>query len=276
MARAEAKTDKQRDLFAIRSILFLPASNPRAIAKAREAGADLVVLDLEDAVKPADRAAARKAAVEAVASDWPMPVAIRINGVGTEWHSLDLDTVGRSEADLVVVPRAISAHLMREVADVVRKPVLAMIETAAGVLAAAEIARDCAGLVAGTNDLRADLRLPLDATREPISASLQLIVLAARAAGIAAFDGVFNSLDDPDGFLEEAKEGRRLGFDGKSLIHPNQIAPCHRAFAPGAAEIERAKALIAAFDGGAERFGNEMIERMHVEAAKRVLERAQG
>jgi citrate lyase subunit beta/citryl-CoA lyase len=276
MMQAEAKNNGTVDLLAIRSILFLPASNPRAISKAREAGSDLVVFDLEDAVKPANKAAARKAAIEAVAESWPMPVAIRINGVGSEWHSLDLDAVGRSTADLVVVPRAISAHLMREVADVVRKPVLAMVETAAGVLAAAEIARDCAGLIAGTNDLRADLRLPLGSTREPISASLQMIVLAARAAGIAAFDGVFNSLDDADGFLKEAEDGRRLGFDGKSLIHPDQIALCHRAFAPAAAEVERAKALVAAFDGGAERFGNEMIERMHVEAAKRVLERAQG
>jgi citrate lyase subunit beta/citryl-CoA lyase len=149
-----------------------------------------------------------------------------------------------------------------------------MIETAAGVLAAAEIAGACAGLIAGTNDLRADLRLPLDAGREPISASLQMIVLAARAAGVAAFDGVFNSLEDDDGFLREAEEGRRLGFDGKSLIHPSQIAPCHQAFAPSAAEIDRARALVDAFQGGAERFGNEMIERMHVEAAQRVLDRA--
>ena len=274
MTQAEAKKDRTTDLFAVRSLLFLPASNPRAIAKAREAGSDVVVLDLEDAVKQDDKNAARKAAVEAAAGDWPTPVAIRINGVGTRWHSLDLDAVARSKADLVVVPRAISGHLIHGIAEVVNKPVLAMIETAAGVLAAAEIARTCAGLIAGTNDLRADLRLPLDATREPISASLQMIVLAARAAGIAAYDGVFNSLEDADGFLQEAREGRRLGFDGKSLIHPNQIEPCHRAFAPSAAEVERAKALVEAFHGGAERFGNEMIERMHVEAAQRVLERA--
>ena len=274
MTRAEAKNDRSIDLFAVRSILFLPASNPRAIAKAREAGADLVVLDLEDAVKPDDKAAARKAAVAAVAEPWPVPVAIRINGVGSKWHSIDLDAAARSLADAVVVPRAISAHLVRNIAETLDKPVLAMIETAAGVLAAPQIAQVCAGLVAGTNDLRADLRLPLDATREPISAALQLIVLAARAAQVAAFDGVFNSLDDAAGCLAEAKEGRRLGVDGKSLIHPSQIAPCHRAFAPGEAEIERARALVAAFHGGAERFGNEMIERMHVEAAERVLERA--
>ena len=104
--------------------------------------------------------------------------------------------------------------------------------------------------------------------------ALQWIVLAARASGIAVFDGVFNGLDDADGFLAEAAEGRRLGFDGKSLIHPGQIEPCHRAFAPSEAEIERAQRLVEAFHGGAERFGDEMIERMHVEAARRVLERA--
>jgi len=272
--QAEAKNDRSVDLFAVRSLLFLPASKPRAIAKAREVSADLVILDLEDAVKPEDKAAARDAAVEAVATPWRVPIAIRINGAGSEWHSLDLDAAARSTADLIVVPRAISAHLVHEVVETVSKPVLAMIETAAGVLAAAEIARECAGLIAGTNDLRTDLRLPLDATREPISASLQLIVLAARAAGVAVFDGVFNNLEDSDGFLKEAKDGRRLGFDGKSLIHPNQIAACHQAFAPSAGEVDRAKAVIDAFHGGAERFGNEMIERMHVEAAQRVLERA--
>jgi citrate lyase beta subunit len=275
MPIAEAKNDKDLDLFAVRSVLFLPASNPRAIAKAREAGSDMVVLDLEDAVRAADKDPARDAAVEAVATPWPMPVAIRVNGIGTEWHSLDIDAVARSRADLVIVPRAASAHIVHDLAETVSKPVLAMIETAAGVLAAAGIAQETAGLIAGTNDLRADLRLPLDATREPISASLQLIVLAARAAGVAVFDGVFNSLDDNEGFSREAEDGRRLGFDGKSLIHPNQIAPCHRAFAPSPAEVERARALVDAFHGGAERFGNEMIERMHVEAARRVLARAQ-
>jgi citrate lyase subunit beta/citryl-CoA lyase len=259
------------DLFAVRSVLFLPASNPRAIAKAREAGADLVVLDLEDAVKREDKDAARDAAVEAVASEWPAPLAIRLNGIGTEWHSLDVDAAAKSKADFVVVPRAISGHLVRDVAEAVNKPVLAMIETAAGVLAVAEIAKETAGLIAGTNDLRSDLRLPLDATREPISASLQMIVLAARAAGVAVFDGVFNRLDDPAGFFAEARDGRRLGFDGKSLIHPNQIAGCHEAFAPSEAELDRARRLVEAFHGGAERFENEMIERMHVEAAQRVL-----
>jgi citrate lyase beta subunit len=261
------------DLHAVRSILFLPASNPRAIAKARGAGADLVVLDLEDAVKAEDKGAARDAAVAAVATDWPMPVAIRVNGEGTEWHLRDIEAVAASDADVVVLPRAAAAKSTAAIGHASRKPVLAMIETAAGVLAAAEIAPATIGLVAGTNDLRSDLRLPLDATREPISAALQLVVLAARAAGVAVFDGVFNRLDDSDGFLAEAGDGRRLGFDGKSLIHPDQIGPCHCVFAPTEAELERARQLVEAFHGGAARFGNEMIERMHVEAARRLLAR---
>jgi len=276
MRQAEEKSDIMGpwDLFTVRSVLFLPASNPRAIAKARTLGADFVVLDLEDAVKPADKVAARDAAVEAAASGWPMAVAIRVNGVGTEWHSVDLDAAARSKADFVIVPGAISAHIVGNVRKAVGKPVLAMIETAVGVLAAPEIAPETAGLIAGTNDLRADLRLPLDATREPISASLQMIVLAARAAGLPVFDGVFNQLTDAAGFEAECRHGRMLGFDGKSLIHPDQIEPCHRAFAPSDVEVERARKLVAAFDGGAGRFEDRMIERMHVEAAQRVLERA--
>ena len=262
------------DLFAVRSMLFLPASNPRARAKARESGADLVVLDLEDAVRPADKAQARDAAVQAVKDEWPMAVAIRINEIGSQWHSVDLDAVARSNCRYAVLPRASSAHLFHDAREAIGKPLLAMIETAAGVLCAGDIAREAAALIAGTNDLRADLRLPLDATREPISTSLQLIVLAARAHGIPVFDGVFNQLKDAGAFLAEAEEGRRLGFDGKSLIHPDQIEPCNQAFGPGAGEVERARRLVDAFEGGAERFEDEMIERMHVEAAQRVLQRA--
>ena len=262
------------DLSRVRSLLFLPASNPRAIAKARASAADLVILDLEDAVKAADKDQAREAAVGAVAESWPMPVAIRVNGAGSQWHSADLDALARSDARLAVLPRASSARLVRQDREALGKPVLAMIETAAGVLAAPEIAVECAGLIAGTNDLRADLRLPLDATREPISASLQWIVLAARAAGVPAFDGVFNQLKDADGFAAECRDGRMLGFDGKSLIHPDQIAPCNCEFGPSDTEIERARQLVEAFGGGAERFEDEMIERMHVEAAERVLARA--
>jgi citrate lyase subunit beta/citryl-CoA lyase len=258
----------------VRSVLFLPASNARAIGHARESAADLVILDLEDAVKSEDKHGARTAAVTAVADKWPMPVAIRVNGVGTEWHSLDIDSVARSEADYAVLPRASSAHIVHEVAQALGKPLLAMVETAAGVLAAAEIASESAALIAGTNDLRAELRAPIGKDRNAISASLQMILLAARSAAIPAFDGVFNDLEDAEGFAAECAEGRALGFDGKSLIHPRQIEPCNRAFSPTEEELARAGRLVAAFGGGAGRFEGEMIERMHVEAAQRLLDRA--
>ena len=261
------------DLFAVRSLLFLPASNPRAIARAREAGADLVVLDLEDAVKPEDKLLARAAAVDAVREPWPMPVAIRLNGIASDWFADDVAAVADSNADLVVLPRAESADAIRAAGQGVQRTMLAMIETAAGVLAAPAIAKEAAALIAGTNDLSADLRLPPDTGRGPLQMALQSIVLAGRAAGIAVFDGVFNGLDDAEGFLAQAKEGYRLGFDGKSLIHPDQVELCHQAFAPTEAQIDRAKRLLAAATGGAERFEDRMIERMHVEAAERLLAR---
>jgi citrate lyase subunit beta/citryl-CoA lyase len=262
------------DLSGVRSLLFLPASNPRAIAKARTLDADLIILDLEDAVREEEKDEARDAAVAALEEGWRAPVAIRVNGVGTQWHSADLDAVARSRADVFVIPRAASAHLVRSARETVGKPVLAMIETASGVLAAAEIAHECAGLIAGTNDLSADLELPPQAGRRPLQTALQSIVLAARAAGVLCFDGVFNALEDPDGLRAECDESRTLGFDGKSLIHPDQIAACHLAFAPSEQDIERARRLIAAASGGAERFEGRMIERMHVEQARRLLERA--
>lgn len=261
------------DLFDKRALLFLPASNSRAIAHARDSDADLVILDLEDAVKSEDKEQARAAAVEAVAEPWPMPVAIRINGVGNPWHGPDLVAIAHARADLIVMPRVEDKEELTFVRKQCGKPVAAMIETARGGLAAPLVARDAAALIAGTNDLSADLRLPREAGRGPLQTALQSIVLAARASGIAAFDGVYNRLDDLDGFAVEAAEGRLLGFDGKSLIHPSQIAPCHEAFAPTEEEIARARRLVDAASGGAERFEGEMIERMHVESAERLLAR---
>lgn len=261
------------DLFDKRSVLFLPASNPRAVAKARECDADMVILDLEDAVKPEDKETARRAAVEAVAEPWPMTIAIRINGVGNEWHGPDLVATTHAPVDLLVMPRVEDKEELTFVRKQSGKPVAAMIETAKGVLAAHHVARDAAALIAGTNDLAADLRLPRGAGRMPLQTALQSIILAARAERIAVFDGVYNKLDDLEGFREEVEQGRQLGFDGKSLIHPSQIETCHEAFRPGAEELARAERLVAAAGGGAERFEGEMIERMHVAAAERLLAR---
>ncbi|WP_294121133.1 CoA ester lyase [Sphingomonas sp.] len=261
------------NLFDKRALLFLPASNPRAIVHARESNADLVILDLEDAVKPENKVAARAAAIEALKEDWPMPVAIRINGARSEWHGPDVVAVMHDKPDAVVVPRVESKDELGFVRNQTGLPVLAMIETAKGVLAAGAIGHEAAGLIAGTNDLSSDLHLPRGAGRKSLQMALQHIVLAARSEQIAVFDGVYNQLDDLEGFAAEAEEGRMLGFDGKSLIHPSQIAPCHAAFAPSNEEVARAERLVAAATGGAERFEGEMIEQMHVQAAERLLRR---
>jgi citrate lyase beta subunit len=267
-APAGRKIGVTLNLFDMRALLFLPASNPRAIAKARASDADLVILDLEDAVRPEDKAGAREAAVSAIAQDWPMPVAIRINGVGTAWHEADLGALASANCDLLVLPSVRSVEEVRGIKLGI--PVAAMIESASAVLDAAAIAQQCDALIVGTNDLAADLRLP-GVGRAAMGYALQATVLAARAAGIAVFDGVYNAIDDLEGFAAEAAQSRALGFDGKTLIHPGQIAPCHAAFAPSAEEVARAERLVAAATGGAERFEGAMIEAMHVDAARRLL-----
>lgn len=254
------------NLFGRSALLFLPASNPRAIARARKSAADLVVLDLEDAVRTDDKDDARAAAVEAVSGDWPMPVGIRVNGIDTTHHDADLAAALASACDFLVVPM-VAAPLA-----ITGKPIAAMIETAAGVLAAPAIARSVDALIVGTNDLSNDLRLP-SIDRSAMGFALQSAVIAARAAGIAVFDGVFNRLDDAAGLAAACADSRALGFDGKSLIHPDQIAPCRASFAPTEAEIARAERLVASAGGGAERFDGAMIEDLHVEAARRLLTR---
>lgn len=261
------------NLFARPAVLFLPASRERAVARARASDADVIFLDLEDAVAPEEKEAARAAAVAAVAEEWRVPLAIRVNAVDSQWHDADVAAIGASGADLVIVPRVECADVIRAVASRTGKPVAAMIETPMGVRRCWEIAEEAAALIAGTNDLSATLGLPAGAGRAPLTTALQTIVLAARSAGVPCFDGVFNGLEDREGFAAEAAQGRAYGFDGKTLIHPDQIAPCRAAFAPGEAEIARAERLIAAASGGAQRFEGEMIERMHVEAAERLLAR---
>ena len=264
-------------LHRVRSALYLPASNARAIEKARTLPADLVMLDLEDAVKDEDKSAARAAAVAAGSGEWRPPLfAIRINGIGAAWHEDDVAALRQAaRLDLVVVPKVEDAVQAAALAQRVGKPLVAMIETSAGIYAAREIAAadGVAGLIAGTNDIAAELRLP-EGDRTGLSLALQSILLAARAAGGVALDGVYNRLDDPDGFAAQCHDGRALGFDGKTLIHPSQIDAANRIFGPSEKEIEDARALIAAQSGGAERFRGRMIEAMHVREAKRLLSRA--
>jgi len=260
----------------VRSALFLPASNPRAISKAREVGADLVILDLEDAVRDEDKGSARIAAVVAAQGGFGESlVAIRVNGTDRKEHELDCRAVRSSGADFAVLPMAYGSGQLAAFAKTVGKPVLAMIETPVAVLGAAEFARTSGvvGLIAGTNDLCAETGIHNEAGRAGLVTALQTIVLGARVAGVAVFDGVFNRLDDADGFEAEAWQGATFGFDGKALIHPSQVAPANRVFGPSSAELEDAAELVAAARGGAERFRGRMVETLHVEAARRLLAR---
>ncbi len=259
-----------------RSALYLPASNPRAIEKAQTLAADMIILDLEDAVKPGLKDEARAAAVLAAGQGFgERIVAIRINAADTPHHGADIVAVADSDCDVVILPKVETAQAAEDVAQATGKPLFAMIETPRGVLQAASIAEasGVAGLIAGTNDLANELRIPAGATRIGLAVALQSIVLAARAAGVWALDGVFNDLTDRIALEAECREGRALGFDGKTLIHPDQIESANRIWSPNAAEIEEAAALVAAASGGATRFRDRMIEDMHVAAARRLLAR---
>ncbi|CAN5137141.1 CoA ester lyase [soil metagenome] len=260
-----------------RSLLFLPASNARAVEKAQGLACDMVLLDLEDAVPDDRKEEARAAAVAASGSYAGQLVGIRINVAGTPWHGAEMVAVKHSHADFVVLPKVETVRQVQDVYSVCQKPVIAMIESAFGVFAAQAIAAQdaTAALFVGTNDLRRDLKIPAGTGRGGLALALQSVVLAARASGKAVFDGVYNRLDDADGFAAECAEGHGLGFDGKTLIHPGQVATANSAFGPDAAALDDARRLIAAFTGGAERFEGAMIEAMHVDAAKALIARAE-
>lgn len=260
------------DLRLCRSLLFLPASNPRAIEKARSLAADMIVLDLEDAVRDEDKAAAREAAVAATREGFgARPVAIRVNPAGSPHFGEDVVAVRHSAADFIVLAKAESAKQAQDADWLMTKPVLAMIETPRAVIEAAAIAPATRGLIAGTNDLSAGLGLPASEGRPGLVYALQSIVLAARAAGVPAFDGVYNRLEADEGLAAECAEGRAFGFDGKSIIHPSQIDTANRLFAPSAEEVEAARRLIEAATGGAERHEGGMIEALHVERAHALI-----
>lgn len=263
-----------------RTALFLPASNPRAIEKARGLAVDMVILDLEDAVKEADKEAARSAARAAAGTFPGKLVGIRANAVDSDHWKEDAKAIRKSQADYVVLPKVETPEALTKAGHYARKPILAMIETPAGVMNVAQIAStkawrvEVAGLIMGTNDLAVGLKLPPGTGRAAMHLSFQLAILSARARDIWVLDGVFNALDDAVGLEAECLEGRNLGFDGKTLIHPNQIDIATRAYSPNAQDIAEAEALIAASTGGAERYRDRMIEEMHVDAAKALLERA--
>lgn len=262
--------------YAPRSLLYVPGSNARALEKAQGLAADMLIIDLEDAV-PADRKdEARVAMRAAVTAGFPgKRIAVRVNGTGSAEQAADIAALAGLALDAVVLPK-VDAPADLDPLRGVGLPLFAMIETPVSIYAARDIAADPAvfGLIAGLNDLAYELKLPDGMDRGAMSHAIQSIVLAARAGGSWCFDGVYNAIDDAAGFAAEAAEGRRLGFDGKTLIHPSQVEPCNMAFAPSAREIAAAEALVAAASGGAQRHEGRMIEDMHVAAARALLERA--
>lgn len=274
------------DFLPPRSALFVPASNPKALAKIPTLGADMVIVELEDAVRPEDKDEARKTALEVLKGDFGGAIkAVRINAIGTAWHKDDVSALAGSGAHTIVVPKVESVDAIEELANLLGRRVLAMIETPVAIqhVEAIAAARGVAGLIAGTNDIAHQMRLPPDPDRDGLKLALQSIVLAARASGIWALDGVFNALDDEAGLGAECAQGRRWGFDGKTLIHPRQVAIANHSFGPSEAEVEEARALIAAAkshakengDGiGALRFRDRMVEDMHVATARAIIERA--
>ena len=256
-----------------RSLLYVPAANARALDKARGLPADILIIDLEDSVPAERKAEARAAMRSALAAGYPgKRVAVRINAHGHAEQAADIAALVGVACDAIVVPKVDAPDELAAPAAL-GKPLFAMIESPAGVYAARDIAAHpaVAALVAGLNDLAIELKLPDVTDRSAMSLAIQTIVLAARAGGKLAFDGVYNIIDDPAGFAAEAAEGRRLGFDGKTLVHPLQVEPCNTAFAPSSAEIEEAEAIIAAATGGAQRFRGRMIEDMHVAQARALL-----
>ncbi len=263
------------DLRLCRSLLFLPASNPRAIEKARTLDADMIVLDLEDAVPDADKATARQAAAAALQEGFGgRPTAVRVNPSDGRHFGEDVVAIRHCPVDFIVLAKAQSAKQVHDAGWLTGKRVLAMVETPGAVIEAAAIAPASAGLIAGVNDLAAGLGLPSGGGRTGLTYALQRIVLAARAAGVPAFDGVHNRLEAGEALSQECAEGRAFGFDGKSVIHPSQIETANRLFGPSEAEVEAARRLIEAATGGAERHEGRMIEAMHVDQARAVIAKA--
>lgn len=266
-----------------RSVLYLPASNARAVEKARSLACDVAVLDLEDAVAPEMKLEARAAAVAATHEGGFGPrLGVRINGLDTPWGADDLAALRDAPVDLIVAPKVESAASVDALSDGIRPGVAlwAMIETPRALVDLRDIAEaggTLSGLMLGVNDLAKDLRTGASADRETLKLWLATVVAHARANGLAAIDGVFNRIKDEAGFAAECAQGRLYGFDGKSLIHPSQIEGANAAFGASREEIEWARKVIAAFAApeaeglGVIRVEGEMVERLHLEQAQALL-----
>jgi len=276
-----------------RSVLYMPGSNARAIEKAKTLPADGVIIDLEDAVAPDAKVAARKQVAEAVKAGGfgKREVFVRVNGIDTEWHAEDLHVAGHAAPDGIVVPKITSLDQLEQIGRRLldmgidhKTRVWAMIETPIAIFNVKDIAAAAkdsetrlAGLILGTNDLAKETGAKFVPGRAPMVPWLATCILAARAYGISILDGVYNDLSNAEGFLRECEQGRDLGFDGKTLIHPNQVGPCNDVFSPSADEVAQARKIIAAFDQpenkgkGVVSLDGRMVERMHADIARKTV-----
>jgi citrate lyase subunit beta/citryl-CoA lyase len=267
-----------------RSVLFMPGSNARALEKARTLPADVLVLDLEDAVAPDKKVEARAQVAAAIKAGGygHREIVIRVNALSTPWGRDDLAAAAAAGGDAVLLPKVESAKTVSASIEVLGSApaVWCMLETPRGILNASSIAAASprvTALVMGTSDLTKDLHARATRERLPLLTSLQLCVLAARSAGITALDGVHLDLEDDTGFAEACRQAADCGFDGKTLIHPRQVAVANEVFAPAASEVEWARRVIAAHADALARgqgvavLDGRLIENLHVDDARRVL-----
>jgi len=270
-----------------RSVLYIPGSKERALEKARTLPVDAIIFDLEDAVAVDEKVNARttlKAALDEDGYGSRVKI-VRINGLDTEWGADDARAVAEMNADAILLPKVGSPADVDALAALIPDdlPIWAMMETPRGMLNAAAIAAHprMAGFVMGTNDLAKELQTRFRADRLPMISSLSICLLAARAEGLVIVDGVYNALKDDEGLKVECDQGRDMGFDGKTLIHPAQVAVCNEAFAPSAAEIDLAKRQIAEFEeveaagGGVAVVDGKIVENLHVATARQILAKSE-
>jgi len=268
-----------------RSVLYIPASRERALEKARELAADAIIFDLEDAVAPEEKLRARELLVRVLAEEdfGARARILRVNGLGTEWVAGDLAAFAdHPGVDAVLLPKVNGPADLDAVAGTVRAPLWAMLETAKGCLNAAAIAAHgrLEGMVMGTNDLGKDLGARHRSDRLPLLAGLGACVLAAKAEGQVIVDGVFNAFKDEAGLRSECEQGRDMGFDGKTLIHPAQLSVANEVFAPGADEVALARRQIEAYAEARARgqgvavVDGQIVENLHVATAEALIEKA--
>ena len=270
----------------LRSVLYIPASKARALEKAKSLPADAIIFDLEDAVAPEDKDAARTLLAETLASEdyGPRMRIVRINALGTEWGPRDAAAVATMACDAVLLPKVDGPENVAALSQIVPdREIWTMMETPRGCLNALAIAEAprMGGFVMGTNDLAKELGAQFRADRLPMMTALQTCLMAARAAGIVCIDGVYNAFRDEEGLRAECAQGRALGMEGKTLIHPAQLAVANEVFAPSEEEVELARRQIAAFDEAMAAgqavavVDGKIVENLHVATARATLARAE-